>query len=72
MSAKIKSIDPKTAAELYGLNIGTLANLRSKKQGPRYFHVNRKVLYFVEDIEAWIKRNPVMTIDSIPEEKMSK
>jgi len=26
------------AAQMFSLNTGTLANLRSKKQGPKYYH----------------------------------
>ena len=44
---------------------GVLANWRNKKVGPRYFKVGRKVVYRPEDIEAFLFRNPVLTIDSV-------
>ncbi|OGP85316.1 MAG: hypothetical protein A2V87_08570 [Deltaproteobacteria bacterium RBG_16_58_17] len=66
---KKKTITPREFAEIYGFAEGTLANLRYHKRGPRYFQVGRKVLYFVEDVERWIRRCPVLTIDSISEEK---
>ena len=68
MKKEKKAISPQEAAELYSLSVGTLANLRCKKQGPKYYCVGRKVLYFVDDLEAWIKRNLVLTMDSLSEE----
>jgi hypothetical protein len=53
---------------IYGLNPGTLANLRSQKKGPRYYKQNRTVFYFLEDIETWLRQNPFETIDSVKEE----
>ncbi|HQO64131.1 MAG TPA: helix-turn-helix domain-containing protein [Syntrophorhabdus sp.] len=58
-----KSLTPKDAAYIYGLSEGTLANLRYNKKGPRYFKVGRKVLYRIEDLESWITRQPVLTMD---------
>ena len=57
------SVTPEQAAKLYGLNPGSLANMRCRKQGPRYFRVGKKVLYKVEDLERWLFEEPVMTID---------
>jgi hypothetical protein len=63
-----KMVTPKEAAETYGWSEGTLANLRHRKLGPKYYRVGkRKVLYRVEDIEAWVYGNPVLTADSLPE-----
>lgn len=61
-----KTITPKEASETYGFCEGTLANLRCKRQGPKYFRAGggRKILYLVEDFERWVLSNPVMTIDS--------
>ena len=58
-------ITPEEAAERYGLNIGTLANLRSKKLGCPYFKVNRKILYRIDQFENWVFSEPVRTLDSI-------
>jgi len=55
------ALTPYQASQAYGISEGTLANMRCRKVGPRYFKVGRKVLYFVADFEAWIKRNPAMT-----------
>jgi len=62
-SQKKKSLTPKDVATIYGLSEGTLANLRYHKRGPRYYKISRKVLYLTEDIEAWITRHPVLTVD---------
>ena len=57
---------PQEVSFIYGLSVGTLANWRTKKIGPRYYKVNgRKVLYFLHDLENWSKANPVQTIDSV-------
>jgi len=61
-------ITPKSAAQTFGFCEGTLANLRSKKLGCKYYKVNRKILYDFSEFESWIKRNPVMTMDSVAQE----
>ena len=60
-----RTVTPQMAAKIYGLDVGTLANDRCRKRGPRYFRCGRRVFYRVEDLEAWLFRNPVLTIDSI-------
>jgi hypothetical protein len=68
-----KTLSPQQVEEMYGIPTGTLANLRCQKRGPRYFVLGgspgkkRKVLYFVEDLESWIRQYPVLTTDSLPE-----
>jgi len=57
------SVTPEEAAKMYGLSVGTLAHMRSRKRGPRYHKVGKKVLYRVEDLERWLFGEPVMTID---------
>jgi hypothetical protein len=42
---------------------GTLANLRSKGRGPKYFKRGRKILYKESDVDLWLLENPVMTMD---------
>lgn len=59
------AVTPEQAAFMFGLNAGTLANMRCAKRGPKYHVVGRKILYFVEDIESWIRQNPVLTRDSL-------
>jgi len=62
---KKKAISPAELESIYSIPVGTLANLRTFKRGPRYFKIGAKVLYFVEDVEAWIRQNPVLTRDAI-------
>jgi len=64
---KRKALSPKDVAEIYSLSEGSLANMRSRREGPRYYKIGRKVIYFITDIEDWLKRTPVLTIDSLPE-----
>jgi hypothetical protein len=61
-----KALTPKDVIEIYPALgcIGTLANMRCKKTGPRFFKLNRKVVYKPEDIEDFLFQNPVQTIDS--------
>jgi hypothetical protein len=61
-------LSPQQVEELYSIPVGSLGNLRCQKRGPKYFRCGRKVLYRVEDLEAWVMRNPVITIDSLPED----
>jgi hypothetical protein len=48
------------------LNRGTLANLRSRREGAKFYRVGRKVVYLLSDIEAWLLSQPVRTGDSLP------
>ena len=54
-------ISPKDAAEMFGVNVGTLANLRVKKEGPRFYKGKRKIFYALDDFRAWLTANPVQT-----------
>lgn len=62
-----KTVTPQEASEIYGLSVGSLANLRAKRLGARYYKSGRRVFYLVEDLEAWLLGNPMLTIDSLPE-----
>lgn len=59
------TISPEQAAERYGINKGTLANLRNQKKGPPYLKIGRKVLYKTSDFENWLFSNPVKTMESV-------
>lgn len=65
-----KAVSPKDAVALYPVLGGeaVLANMRCQKRGPKFFKVNRKVIYRPEDIEAYLFQNPVQTIDSVKTE----
>jgi predicted DNA-binding transcriptional regulator AlpA len=63
---KKRAITPKDLEEIYGIPRGSAANLRWQKKGPKYYKAGpRRVIYMVEDVEEWLSRNPVQTIDSV-------
>jgi len=52
-----KAITPIQFELIYGIPRGSLANMRLKRKGPRYFKAGkRRVLYMIEDIEKWLTR----------------
>jgi hypothetical protein len=59
-----RSATPQEVSQIFGIPAGTLANLRSKKEGPRFFKRGRRVVYFFADVESWLRQNPVLTRDS--------
>jgi len=64
-----RCITPQQLQEIYGIPVGTSANNRYLGKGCKYQKVGRRILYFIEDVEAWIRENQFLTIDSIPDEK---
>jgi Iap family predicted aminopeptidase len=68
---KKRTLTPQQVEEVYGIPAGTLANLRCQGRGAKYHTLGnrpgkrRRILYFIEDIEFWIRKNPIQTIDSI-------
>ena len=61
-----RAITPAKLEEIYGIPRGSAANMRWAKKGPKYYKAGpRRVIYMVEDVEEWLSRNPVQTIDSI-------
>ncbi|MBN1664008.1 MAG: DNA-binding protein [Deltaproteobacteria bacterium] len=58
------ALSPRSAAAAVNVAEGSLANLRVKRQGPRFFKVGRRVLYLPSDLIAWVTANPVLTKDS--------
>lgn len=63
-AARRITITTDEAVTLYGVNKGTLANLRSKRQGCPFFRVNGKILYQKDQFEEWLFSNPVKTVES--------
>lgn len=49
--------------QTFGLNPATLATLRCQKRGPRFYRVGCKVVYFREDVIAWLQSDPGEIID---------
>jgi hypothetical protein len=64
-----KMLSPNQAGEMFSVSPGTLANWRSLKKGPRFYKVNRKILYKLEDLEDFFTSNPILTDASLPEGK---
>lgn len=60
-----KALTPKDCENIYGLNVGTLCNMRFHRVGPRYYKLGKKVLYKVEDIERYLSENVVLTRDQM-------
>jgi len=61
-----KALTPTEVDSVYGIPKGSLANMRWARTGPKYYKTGaRKVLYRTADIEAWLFRNPVLTVDSV-------
>ena len=50
-----KMVLPRELSELIGINVNTLANWRSKGEGPRSFRLCGSVKYVVQDVAAWIE-----------------
>ncbi len=68
-SQKPMMISTQEAAAMFSIASGTLQNWRSLAKGPRFFRVNRKILYKMEDLEDFFTANPVLTVDSLPEDR---
>ncbi len=64
-----RALTPEGVSEIYQIPRGTLANLRSQKRGARYYKVGRRVIYFIEDVESWLKAEPVLTQNSLEEKR---
>lgn len=64
------ALRPAEVSAMFGIAVGTLANLRWAKRGPRYFKKpsGRGVFYLLADVEAWITSQPVQTLDSVERE----
>lgn len=48
-------LDSPTVATLLGLARGSLANMRSRGEGPPFCRLGRAIRYRPEDVEAWVK-----------------
>lgn len=57
-----KFLTPEEVAERYrgGVSIGTLRNWRAMRIGPAYLKIGKTVLYPVDELEAWDKKNTVI------------
>ncbi|NLS28290.1 hypothetical protein S2M10_33000 [Sphingomonas sp. S2M10] len=57
-----KFLTPEEVAERYrdAVSVGTLRNWRLKRYGPAFLKIGRTILYPVEELDAWDKRNTVI------------
>jgi len=60
-----KKMNTDEAAEFLGIKANTLEVWRTKKKGPQYSKIGRRVLYDINDLEAYFTANRVHTCDSI-------
>jgi hypothetical protein len=60
-----RMLTAREVAERYSIDVGTLANWRSQKRGPRYYVVGRKkILYLISETDSFFLSHPVRTVDS--------
>ncbi len=60
-----KALPPEGISEVYGVPKGTLANMRSQGRGPKWYRRGRRVVYFLEDVEKWLRSESHQTVDSV-------
>lgn len=60
-----RTATPLEVSQMYGLSVGTLANMRAVRKGPKYYKFGRKVLYDLTEFETFVKSHPVLTIDDM-------
>ena len=57
-----RMLAPREVKIVFSIPEGTLANMRWRKEGPRYYIVGRrKILYDIKDVQEWITRQVVVT-----------
>ncbi len=59
-------IDASETAKRLGLSISTLAKMRLYGTGPTYCKLGRRVVYRLEDLEAWIAANRFQSTSEYP------
>lgn len=61
------TLTTKQVADRYGLSMGTLANWRYLKKGPKFFKIGNgtMVLYKTADVEEFLLSTPILTKDSL-------
>lgn len=50
-------LSPEEAAQYLNMSVDTLANWRSSGGGPKFHKPAKKIYYFREDLENWVKGN---------------
>jgi hypothetical protein len=65
-----RALSPEEVVTIYPAltrSMGTLANWRSRKRGPKFYKLSRagRVVYKARDIEDFLFRNPILTSDCV-------
>lgn len=60
-----KSLSAGDVEAIYGVPRGTLANLRSRREGAVFHRVGKKIYYKIDDFERWFVAEPVLTKDVV-------
>lgn len=63
MKEEEKILTPQDVSNYYKTPVGTLANWRWRRVGPKYLKCGRKVFYDKKDVDSFFHSNPVLTID---------
>lgn len=58
MGIKMNVLTAKELAARWGYNVGSLANQRLEKRGPRYELIGRTVVYLLSEVERYEKKHP--------------
>ncbi len=57
------NLTPEEVERVYGLNAATLANKRTKGEGPRYIKDGGKVLYPQREVQKYLNAREILTND---------
>lgn len=69
MEKRTTFLTPQEVSNLAKVPLGSLANLRSQRRGPKFFRVSgRRVRYRLDDVLAWLQGTPVLTVDTLEED----
>ena len=64
MSDKIEYVSDYELTKIFrGLRLGSLANWRTARKGPRFYRFGRKVFYRVDDVKRFLEDNAIKTLD---------
>ena len=59
-------LNSEQVADRLGLSVSTLAKMRLYGTGPAYSKLGRRVVYRLEDLEAWITANRFQSTSEYP------
>jgi len=63
MFMKKRFLSTAETADYLSTSRGVLANMRLKGQGPPYIKLQRKILYDLKDLDVWLLRQKVFTVE---------